>query len=89
MGARRALSLGWTWVFCQAALPAQVEGYEVLEEEEEGLVDLAVRLHEGGEGLRGRGDWMGRRHKHWRGWAEQVVEGGRVKGRQERGLSQV
>ena len=70
MGARRAQSLGWTWVFCQAALLAQVGVYEVLEEGEEGLVDPAVRLLEGDEGLAGRGEWMGHSHKHWMGWAE-------------------
>ena len=96
VGARRARSPGWTWVFCQAALPvAQVEGFEVLEEEGEGLVGLAVRLLEGDEGVRlhegdeevldGMGDWMGQGRTRWTGWAEQAVEGGRVEGRQERG----
>ena len=96
MGARRVRCLGWTWVYYQAALqPAQVEVCEVLEEEGEGLEDLAVRLLEGDEGVRlhegdeevldGMGDWMGQGRTRWTGWAEQAVEGGRVEGRQERG----
>ena len=88
-GARRAQFLGWTWVFRRALQQTQEEVYEVLEGEGEVLVGLAVRLHEEGEGLVGRGDWMGPSHKQWRGWEGQGGEGEKGAPSQGRVNSQV
>ena len=71
-----------------SGLPAGGEN-DLLDELVTKTREVVARIVEEGEGLVGRGDWMGPSHKQWRGWEGQGVEGEKGAPSQGRVNSQV